>query len=476
MCSGFKAAAVALALAASGVTGHAQTSDTLSLDLAGAVARALRVADEARLAAFGIDAASAQFTTARASSLPQVTLNSSYSQVVRNARATIVGNVFGQSYNYAATLNISQTIFQGGREFYAWAGASRARSAVRLEAEEVRAALEVDVQRAYLDALYAARVAGIQRNGLSLAKDRLAQIEQLASSGRAARYDVLRARVEAGNLEPVVLQSENSRTLAELELRRILNIPAAQAIRLTTDLDAQSARAVVTLVGEQGAQTPTRPALRASQLNYLARKAAVGVARADFLPTISVFLRTGYLSLPSEPGFPWGVGRTSTTLCPVGSPPGRVCQNDGWFRDESFGVQVSWPLFDGLRAKGNLDLATAQARIAELQWRQREEQVGLEVARARAEFDRARAAFDAQRTNAGEASEAFQLATLRFTRGLGTQLEITDAQYAYLTAQSNEARSVYDLHLAAAELARALGRPIPIPAGATGVRTTSSNQ
>ena len=476
MRSGIRAAAVALALAASGATIRAQSSDTLSLDLAGAVARALRVSDEARLAAFGIEAASAQLTSARASALPQITLNSSYSQVVRNARATIVGNLFGQSYNYSASLNISQTIFQGGREFYAWAGASRAREAVRLDASEVRAALEVAVQIAYLDALYAARVAGIQRNGLALARDRLTQVERLASSGRAARYDVLRARVEAGNLEPVVLQAENVRTIAELELRRILNVPATQAIRLTTDLDAQSAHAVVTLVSDQGMQVPTRPAVRAAQLNYQARRAAVGVARADFLPTISVFLRTGYLALPSEPGFPLGVGRTSEALCPPGSPVGRVCQNDGWFRDESFGVQLSWPLFDGLRAKGNLSLASAQARIAEVQWRQREEQVALEVSRARAEFDRARAAFEAQRSNASEASEAFQLATLRFTRGLGTQLETSDAQLAYLTAQSNEARSVYDLHLAAAELARALGRPIPIPSGTTGARTTSSNQ
>jgi outer membrane protein len=476
MSSSIKAAAVALALAPWSAS-HAQSPDTLSLDLAGAVTRVLRVADEARLAMFGIEAASAQLTSARASALPQITLNSSYSQVVRNARATIVGNLFGQSYNYSASLNISQTIFQGGREFYAWAGASRARNAVRLEASEVRAALEVEVQRAYLNALYAARVAGIQRNGLSLARDRLAQVQQLETSGRAARYDVLRARVEAGNFEPIVLQAENSRTLAELDLRRLLNIPATQAIKLTTELDAQSARTVVTLVGDAGSQAqPVRATVRAAQLNYQARRAAVGVARADFLPTISVFLRTGYVALPSAPGFPWGVGRTSNALCPAGSPPDRNCQNDGWFRDESFGVQVSWPLFDGLRAKGNLDLASAQAKIAELQWRQREEAVALEVARARAEFDRARAAFDAQRSNAGEASEAFQLATLRFTRGLGTQLEVTDAQYAYLTAQSNEARSVYDLHLAAAELARALGRPIPVPSGTAGARTTSSDQ
>jgi outer membrane protein TolC len=477
MVRSIQAAVVALAVAAGGMPAVAQSGDTLALDLAGAVARALRVADEARLASLGIDAAAAQLTSARASIFPQITFNGSYSQVVRNARATIVGNVFGQSYNYGANLNISQTIFQGGREFYALKGASRARQAVELDATEVRATLQVDVQRAYLNALFATRIAGIQRNGLTLSRDRLAQVEQLASSGRAARYDVLRARVEMTNLEPVVLDADNDRLIAELDLRRLLNIPVTQPLRLTTDLDAQSVQSVVTLVAEHaGDEPPLRPTLRAARLTYEARRAAMGSARADFLPTITVFLRTGFLALPGAPGFPWGVGRTSSALCPAGSPDTRVCQNDGWFRDESFGLQMSWPLFDGLRAKGTLDLATAQARIAETQLRQREELVALEVSRARAEFARARAAFDAQRTNAGEATEAFQLASLRFSRGIGTQLEVSDAQFALLTAQSNEARTVYDVHLAAAELARALGKPVPLPGSVPAARTTSSGQ
>jgi outer membrane protein TolC len=204
----------------------------------------------------------------------------------------------------------------------------------------------------------------------------------------------------------------------------------------------------------------------------------VGIARAEFLPTVSVFLRTGFLALPTSAGIPNAWGVTSTDLCPPGSTPTRVCQNNGWFRDETFGVQVSWPLFAGFRAKGGLDLASAQARVAEVQLQQRREQVAVEVARAQAEFARARAAFEARRTNVSEATEAFQLASLRFERGIGTQLETSDAQLAYLTAQANEARAVYDLHLAFAELARAQGRPIPVPAipGSLARPSTSNGQ
>ena len=76
---------------------------------------------------------------------------------------------------------------------------------------------------------------------------------------------------------------------------------------------------------------------------------------------------------------------------------------------------------------------------------------------------RARRTPRAGRTRARH-EEAFQLASLRFTRGLSTQLEVSDAQLALLTAQSTEARATYDLFLASADLARALGRPDPAPA------------
>jgi outer membrane protein TolC len=126
-------------------------------------------------------------------------------------------------------------------------------------------------------------------------------------------------------------------------------------------------------------------------------------------------------------------------------------------------LQVSWPLFDGLRAKGNLDLAQAQERVARTQLEQERESVAAEQARAVAEFSRAEATYEAQRQNAEEAEEAFRIASLRFERGLGTQLEVTDAQLALLTARSNAARGTVDYYLAAAELARARGTTVPLP-------------
>src|SRR5438874_810157 len=73
------------------------------------------------------------------------------------------------------------------------------RAASGFDEREVRGRVSVDAQRAYLQALYTQQVAILQDTNLALASARLAQIEQLERAGRAARYDVLRARVDRAN-------------------------------------------------------------------------------------------------------------------------------------------------------------------------------------------------------------------------------------------------------------------------------------
>lgn len=437
-------------------------TDTIALTLADAVATALRSSDEVRLAVAQAEVADAQVTVARAGGLPQLRINSSYSRAYESARANAVGQLFNQPETYTATMSLSQPLFQGGRLRAAARAAASLRSASQLDAEEARAAMTMQVQRAYLAALLADQVVAIQAGNLELASARVAQVEQLQRAGRAARYDLLRARVERANLEPLLIDARNDRELALLEIRRLLNIPLGQPLALTTRIDSATAVRLAESAAVAG-DAAERAALRAAEAELQARREGVRIARAELLPTVGFTFQSGFQAFPPIGfGFPARRGVLGSSFCPEPDAT-RVCQNGGWFEDRSAGIQLSIPVFDGLRARGNIELAQAQRNIAELQVRQAREQVALEVARARAELTRARSDFAARSQTTAEADEAFRLATLRFTRGLSTQLEVSDAQLALLTAQTGEARATVDLYLAAAELARALGRPASIP-------------
>jgi outer membrane protein TolC len=407
----------------------------------------------------------AQVTQARASGLPALNLRGSYTQQTRNARATIVSTgIFGQSYTYTTTLALTQPVFQGGRIFAGMRAANDVREASRPNLSETRARLTMDAHTAYLGAILARELVLIQEGNAALADGRLTQVQQLEKAGRASRYDLLKARVDRANLEPALLQARSNAVLAEIELKQLLNYPSNAVLVLTNELDTAALRAsVAAIVNSVASGSVSRSSVRAAEATVDARREGLRIARADFMPTFSVFLNNGYTALPASSGFPTVWGNTSAANCPPGSDPGRVCQNNGWYPDRSFGVQMAWPLFDGLRTKGSIDLAGAQERVARAQLEQALELVAVEVARAQAEFSRADATYNAQQQNTAEADEAYRIAALRFERGLGTQLEVNDAQFALLTARVNAARATIDYYLAAAELARAHGREIPPP-------------
>jgi outer membrane protein TolC len=475
---------IAGTLALAPVRVRAQSAgDTLALSIQAAVERAMRQSDEALLAEAQIAVTAAQLETARASALPQLRLNGSYSHAIENARAQAVGSIFNQPNTYNINANLSQTFFQGGREFAAIRAARRLRQSAQLGAVEARREVTIAVERAYLQTLFAGRLLDIQTQNLQLAADRLSQVEQLERAGRAARYDVLRARVERANNEPQVIQARSDRDLAGVELRRLLALPMTTPLALTTAVDTAAVRGFLVAFARDSLAEPDRPAVHAAELVASARREAITIARADYLPTISAFIQSGYQAFPLS-GFPssWGEASIHAVPCTYVRVDAGTCnastQNGGFFSDKQIGVLVSWPLFDGLRTKGNIDLARAQANLAEVQLDQERQAVAVEVSRARAELARSRSAFEAQRQNAEEAGEAFHLATLRYTRGLGTQLDASNAQLALFTAETNQARSVYDLYLATATLAYALGRPIPLPPAAPGapIQTTSTNK
>lgn len=445
--------------------GSAQRADTVRVSVADALTRVLRESDEIRIGQAQLEVTGAQVTQARASGLPALNLRGAYTQQVRNARATIVsGSIFGQNYTYTTTLALTQPVFQGGRIFAGMRAAGDARDASRYNLQETRARLTMDAHTAYLGAILARELVLIQESNAALADGRLAQVQQLERAGRASRYDLLKARVDRANLEPVLLQARSNAVLADIELKQLLNYPSDAVLVLTNELDTAALRSsVAAIVNSVASGSVSRSSVRAAEATVDARHEGVRIARADFMPTFSVFLNNGYTALPATSGFPTVWGHTSAANCAPGSDPGRVCQNNGWYPDRSFGVQMAWPLFDGLRTKGSIDLAGAQERVARAQLEQARELAAVEVARAQAEFARADATYNAQHQNTNEADEAYRIAALRFERGLGTQLEVNDAQFALLTARVNAARATIDYYLAAAELARAHGREIPPP-------------
>src|SRR5688500_16610456 len=150
----------------------AAPTDTVRLSLEEAVVTGLRVGDEIRLANAQADIADAQFESAYSGMMPQLRINSTFGRTFDNARSAAVNPVFSTTNTYTANAQLSQTLFQGGRLWNTTRAAARLAEASRLGADERKALFTVELQRAYLGALLAEKLAQLQETNLQLASTR----------------------------------------------------------------------------------------------------------------------------------------------------------------------------------------------------------------------------------------------------------------------------------------------------------------
>ena len=129
----------------------------------------LRQSDEIGLANAQIGVADAQYSNVRANALPQLRFTGTYTHVYESARGQAVGQLFNQPNTYTFNTVLSQTLFQGGRIRAGVRAGSDVRESARQDELEARSAVTMQVQRAYLQGPYTARIAALQGSNLVVA-------------------------------------------------------------------------------------------------------------------------------------------------------------------------------------------------------------------------------------------------------------------------------------------------------------------
>ncbi len=452
-------------------------ADSVALSLADALRRAADRSQEIRLARAEVDLAKAQVTAARSAVLPQVEASLNYTRTFdspfqvdaaptpdsllfrpdstaavadrlryleENAHlaalggfGSLFGNLpFGRVNSYVASISASQPIFAAGRIGAALRIASEYRASAELGLQESVSAIELQVRTAYVQAQLAQELETIAAAALAQAESFLGEERLRLQTGTVSELDVLRAEVAAENLRPPLVAAANEASVATLELKRLVDIPASQPLRLTTPLVAPPAAEVARAPEGVDERLADRAAVRISERQVEIREQQVRIARAAHLP--SVDLRVNY-------------GRQAF--------PERVFDFGGvdWRPDFTAVVGVSVPIFSGFRASAEAQQARVALEQERLRLAQQREAVFIEYEQARGERERAAASLAARQRTVEQASRVHDLTVLRYDEGLATQLEVSDARLALLQSRTSLAQAIADFHLAEALIARALG-------------------
>jgi outer membrane protein TolC len=470
----------ALVLAPAAAAAQQPAAAPLRLTLEGAIQRALHSGNEVRIAEAGVRQAEGQVTQAWASALPEIRANVTYqrtfasvfqglgtggpvfapdstaplatrvSYLENNAQLAMfqgLGSMFantgfGSPDSYVATLTLSQTLFQGGKVGAGIRGAHAYEEAAHAQLDETRRDVTYRVTLAYLNALYARRIVDITEGSQVQVNDQLHRVSLNHQVGSAADYDLLRAQVEAANQEPLVIAARNTRDVALLEVRRLLNVPADQPVELVSGLLQTPADSLPRVdLAALDLDLAGRAAIAAARANVEFRREAVHVYHGDYYPSVKLVSSFGGQAFPRS-GFP--------------------SRFTDFHKDWTASLVFSVPLFDGLRTHGVVLQAEAELSRAEAQLAQTQESVAIEIEQARAEIVRAQALVTARHVTVGQAERAHHLASVRYANGIATALEVSDARLALQSASVNEAQATRDYLLAIAALERALGHSVPV--------------
>ncbi len=413
-----------------------------------AIDSALRHNHELVAARMEVEKADALVREARGYALPTLDVTGNYTRAIEKPvfffpnifaedstkRSEILPIQIGADNSFGLTFSATQVLFN--MAVFTGVGAAKVYSQAAHDLYRAKTVETVTTaRRAFYAVLVAREVNAMTAANVKNAEENLQNVKILAAQGLASEYDQLRAEVGAANVRPDLIRAENDYTLALNNLKIAMGIPFDEQIEVGGDLEFFPVEPGI-LRDAPEAVTIHNPSLNALRKQAELSEAAMNVERANFYPSLAAFGNYQYQAQKNS----W-----------------KISAND-FVRSAVVGLSFSLNIFNGLRTvsrieQAELDLLKTQQLIAgtEINLRTATQSVLLQLKRAEERIS-------AQKRTVEQAEQGYRIATVRFTSGSGTQLEVNDAQLALTQAKVNRIQALYDYLAAATELDRLLGR------------------
>ena len=438
----------------------AQPGEELVLSIDEAVALALERNQELAEARLIQTEANEQVSEAWGEIFPQLDFSASYVRNISPAVSFVPANIFdptapegeflslqfGADNSWQSALTLRQPLFYPG----AVVGLSVAQRALGMQREMVRGRAQQVVTRVRLvcfDLLLRSEEVRLTERSLERLRQALEETRGRARAGLASEYDVLRLEVELANLEPLLLRARNAKASSRRQLAIELAVDDPGRLRLSES---------GVLTGDTAVLAPTPPAadlvetalthrsdVRQLEHTVELRRIQVRREKAEYLPSISLFATWDVQAQQNgRPDF-FGTEKTRAT-------------------SKIAGVLVELPLFTGLQRDARIDRYQAVLRQAQIQAQLARHQATAQVRDLAAALAEAGQRERGQRLAISQAQRGFDIAIARYREGLGSQLEVTDAEMALRQSEFNMAQAVHDRLASRARLNLAIGRVAPI--------------
>jgi len=428
-----------------------------------AIEYAIEHSDDMKLNQFAIERADAQVKEYKAIGMPTVSLGVNYqyyilapAQPIQDFITPAIYGVleaegltgpfqgttgtqkvgFVQKNNLNANIEASALLFDGSY----LVGLRAARLYKELESKSVAITtqeIRANVTRAYLNILITEINQGTIDKNIKNLNRSLTETREIYKSGFAEQLDVDRLELSMENLtteaEKLIQLSELGKNLLKFQM----NYPLDQKIELTEDIETLINQLKVTTINLE------------EEIDIEQRAEIDQILTGQKLNDLN-YERIEKGRLPSVRAF--------------GSFGEALSRNDlfdgnevGFIPSAFVGLGVSMPLYDGGQRSGQLQQIKLDQEKTEIELQQFKRAVKLQVYNSRIQYINAKSTLENRERALDIVQQIYNKTNIKFKEGVGSSIEVTQAESSLYQAQANYVNALYDLLNAKIELDIALG-------------------
>ena len=379
------------------------------------------------------EAADARVEQARAPLLPQITGSASYQRQSQTAAALAQ---FGTTSSvatelYGLNLTGRQLLWDFGQTWGRWDASKASLSGQALAEQATSRSVALSIRSFYFNAVAAKALVGVSKDALTNEQKHIQQVRAQVEVGTRPPVDLVQERVNLANAQVRLIQAENTYATARVQVEQAMGVsdlgPWEIAEENLPPVQGEDAAPEV-LLKEAIA---SRPEIASGEAQIRAQELTVQAIQGGYGPTLGVQA---------------GVSETGPRPSDLGT---------GWNAQ----VTLSWPIFQGGLTHGQVREARANVTSLQAQLDLQKQQVRLDVEQSRLGVRAAVATLGAAKDASQASREQLTLQEGRYQTGVGSIIELSDAQTALVTALGQEVQSQFQLAVARSQLLRALGRP-----------------
>lgn len=300
----------------------------------------------------------------------------------------------------------------------------------------------------------------INRERLNLFESNIARVDSLIknttalnANGFAESIDVDRVQVSLNNLE-----TEKSKFLKLQELNLDLlkfqmNYPIDQPIDIVGNISDINIASVTPDSYLTDWEITSRPDYQVLEVNQKLQRLNIKNKYFSALPSINANGTYGYSKQAVSFGDLFSRGPQFAEV--MGTGPNKL------YPYSQFGFTVSVPIFSGLQHSYQLQQEKLKLRKIDNSFVQLKSSINLEIKQASTTFENSVQSLNYQQKNMALADKVARITKIKYQQGIGSNIEVIDAESSLKEAQINYYNALYDAAVAKTDLDKAFGKILP---------------